>query len=622
MRNLDQRDAKHFGRLRLLRGFNVIRLSRRRYAARGILALGLALLGVANAGANAIQERGDRFLELANAGYQALYRIENEAQWAAATDVTPAHDAAAETAGKARAAFNGNPAVIRETKALLEARDLLTPLAVRELERILLNAAEGPMTNPGLVAARIEAETQQASTLNSFVFKLHDQPITANQIDDLLNTSTNLDERRAIWEASKQSGPALRPGLVKLQALRNGVARELGYPDYFALQVASYGMTTDEMVKLQDAFMRELRPLYLQLHTWTKYELAKKYHQPVPKRIPAHWLNNRWSQNWNGLVAAANLDDRFKDKTPEWIVKTAEQFYTGIGFSKLPASFWTRSDLYPVKPGENRKKNTHASCWHVDLEQDIRSLMSVEPNSQWFETTHHELGHGYYFMSYTRPEVPPLLRLGANPAFHEGMGELIALACGQTPYLRSVGVLPADFKPDAIAFLLNDALGSSVPFIFWSSGTMTHWEADLYAHELPASEWNARWWRYVRDFQGVEPPAERGESYCDPATKTHINDNPAYYYSYAIATVLKFQLHDYIARHILNQPPQSCNYAGRVEVGAFLKRIMEKGGTEDWRRVLKEATGEDLSTRAMVAYFQPLLVWLKEQNQGRTIGWD
>jgi hypothetical protein len=48
---------------------------------------------------------------------------------------------------------------------------------------------------------------------------------------------------------------------------------------------------------------------------------------------------------------------------------------------------------------------------------------------------------------------------------------------------------------------------------------------------------------------------------------------------------------------------------------------MKKGATEDWRKVLKEATGEDLSTRAMVDYFQPLMAWLEEQNKGRKIGW-
>jgi peptidyl-dipeptidase A len=151
---------------------------------------------------------------------------------------------------------------------------------------------------------------------------------------------------------------------------------------------------------------------------------------------------------------------------------------------------------------------------------------------------------------------------------------------------------------------------------------MTHWEADVYAKNLPPDQWNARWWQYVRAFQGVEPPSPRGEEYCDAATKTHINDTPAYYYSYAIAQVFKFQLHDHIARKILKQDPRSCNYADNKEVGAFLKGIMEKGATEDWRKVLRDATGEDLSTRAMVEYFKPLMAWLEKQNKGRKIGWD
>ena len=589
----------------------------------GLLLAGVSLLVPQSLRAAATpQEQADLFLSLVNASFQALSRVQNEAQWLALTDVSAGHDAGAEAAGKAYAAFNGSPAVISQAKDLLANRAALNDLTIRQLEHVLLNAAEGPMTNPKLVSDRIEAETRQASTLNSFDFKLRDKIITANEIDNLLQSSTNLSERQAVWEASKASGPALKPGLVKLRDLRNGCARELGYDDYFALQVAGYGMTSDEMVRLQDDFMRELRPLYLQLHTWTKYELARKYGQPVPKRIPAHWINNRWSQEWDGIVEAAKLDRYFTNRTPESIVKTAEQFYTSLGFAKLPASFWQTSDLYPVKPGDKRKKNTHASCWHVDLETDIRSLMSVEANSEWFFTAHHELGHGYYFMSYSRPEVPFLLRTGANPAFHEGTGELIAFASAQVPYLKSVGVLPTDFQADDTAFLLDNALAHSVPFIFWSSGTMTHWEHDVYSKQLPANQWNAQWWKYVRDLQGIEPPTTRGEEYCDAATKTHINDNPCYYYSYAIATVLKFQLHDHIARQILHQPPQRCDYANHPEVGDFLKRYLTLGATQDWRKVLRDLTGEELSTRAMVEYFKPLMAWLQRQNQGRPIGWE
>ena len=596
-------------------------LARRAVAWRRLVLL-LSLLVPTALVASPIQERADRFLKLANAGYQALYRVNSEAQWLAVTDVTPEHDAAAEASGKAYAAFNGNPAMIMEARELLSHDKELNDLTVRQLKQLLLNAAEGPMTNPDLVSKRVAAETKQASILNSFEFKLNGQMITANDIDNKLEKSSDLNERKAVWEASKEIGPKLKNNLVTLRDLRNGVAKEMKYLDYFSLEVAAYGMTTDEMLKMLDDWMATLRPLYLQLHTWAKYKLAEKYHQPVPKKIPAHWINNRWSQEWEGLVEAANIDKYFDGRKPEWIIKTAEQFYTGLGFSPLPQSFWEKSDLYPLPPDSKRKKNTHASCWHVDLENDIRSLQSIEPNARWFFTAHHELGHGYYFKAYTRPEVPYLLRLGAAPGFHEGLGELIALASSQVPYLQSRGVLPADFKPDKTAFLLDDALARSIPFIYFSCGVMPHWEADIYTKNLPSDQWNARWWKYVSDFQGVEPPSPRGEEFCDAATKTHINDNPAYYYNYAFATVFKFQLHDYIARKILHQPPQSCNYADNKEVGAWLNNILKKGGTEDWRKVLKEATGEDISTRAMMDYFKPLMSWLEEQNRGRQIGWD
>jgi peptidyl-dipeptidase A len=567
------------------------------------------------------QERADRFLEVVNSGYQGIVTVEQNALWDAAVDVTPAHDAAADAASKARAAFTGSPALIREARELLEHRAELTPLTVRQLERVLLNAAEGPMTAPELVRERIEAETRQASTMNGFTFMLDGKPITANQMDNQLDELTDLNARRAVWEASKQSGPALRPGLERLQGLRNRVAAELGYPDYFALQVARHDMTTDEMVRMNEDFLRVLKPLYLQLHTWVKYELAKKYGQPVPKRIPAHWLTNRWSQEWNGMVASASLDSAFGRHDAEWVVRTAEAFWEGVGLDPLPASFWEKSDLYPAPPGDPRKKNSHAYSWHMDLDHDIRSLMSVEPNESWFGTAHHETGHGHYSLCTVRPEVPMLLRNGASPSFDEGIATLGEMAAQQPGYLESLGLLPKGRHQDEITPLLRLALGD-IPFMFWASGVMTHWEADLYAHDMPPTEWNARWWRYVEDYQGVEPPAPRGEEYCDAATKTHINDFPAYYYSYAVAKVITYQLNDYIARRLLASDPHHCTYAGHREVGDFLAGMMRKGATEDWRGVLRDATGEELSTRAMVEYYAPLMKWLQKQNRGRRIGWD
>src|SRR5438067_10603834 len=152
--------------------------------ARSFLLFLAFLLPPAVFGASPVQERADRFLNLTNAGYQALYKVNAEAQWLAVTDVTPEHDAAVEATGKAYAAFNGNPAIITDARDLLTHEKELTPLSVRQLKQLHLNAAEGPMTNPDLVAKRVEAETKQSSILNSFEFKLNGQKITANDIDN------------------------------------------------------------------------------------------------------------------------------------------------------------------------------------------------------------------------------------------------------------------------------------------------------------------------------------------------------------------------------------------------------------------------------------------------------
>ena len=110
--------------------------------------------------------------------------------------------------------------------------------------------------------------------------------------------------------------------------------------------------------------------------------------------IPAHWLPNRWAQDWSPLVEVRglNVDSALAQKGPEWVVREAENFYVSLGFQRLPQSFWDRSSLYPVAADAPYKKNTHASAWHMDLDGDVRSLMSVEPNAYWFETAEPRAG--------------------------------------------------------------------------------------------------------------------------------------------------------------------------------------------------------------------------------------
>lgn len=586
-----------------------------------LVAVSLSVLAAPTLAQSNPQEVQD-FIDRYTATYVDLYKVASEAEWASNTviiDGVGTIDEVTKVANEALSKHTGSVEVINKVKEYLSKPEGLSDLQIKELKTILYAAANNPQTAPELVKERIAAENKQNSELFGYTFTVDGKEVTPNEIDDELEKSTDVNERLAVWNASKEVGTKLKDGLANLVKLRNETVQGLGYHDYFSYQVADYGMTTPEMMALNRKFVRELWPLYRELHTWARYELAKKYGaDEVPDMIPAHWLPNRWAQDWSPMVKVEgiDLDAVLKSKSPEWLVKQAESFYVSLGFPKLPDSFYAKSSLYPVKKDAGYKKNTHASAWHMDLNKDVRSLMSVEPNSNWYETTHHELGHIYYYLSYSNPNVPPLLRAGANRAFHEGIGSLLGMASMQKPFLVGIGLIDKSAKTNDQQQLLKEAL-AQVVFIPFSAGTMTSFEHDLYADNLPENEYNKRWWKYVKEFQGVVPPGERGEEYCDAATKTHINNDAAQYYDYALSYIILHQLHAHIANKILHQDPHATNYYGNKEVGAFLAGILKQGAVGDWREIMKKELGEEISAKPMLEYYKPLMAYLKEQNKGR-----
>ncbi|MBC5991510.1 M2 family metallopeptidase [Pontibacter cellulosilyticus] len=569
-----------------------------------------------------VQQEAQAFLDQYSQTYQDLYTKSAEAEWASNTRIVEGDSTnavATRKANEAFAAFTGSVENINTAKAMLEKKEQLTPLQVKQFEAILYAGANNPQIIPDVVKARIKAETEQTEKLYGFDYRIFEKSVSTNEIDEILRNEKDLKKRLNAWNASKEVGPGLKEGLLNLRNLRNKTVQSLGYDDYFSYQASDYGMTREEMMDLMKQINQELRPLYRELHTYARYELAKKYGvKEVPDYLPAHWLPNRWGQDWSSMVnvEGIDLDGALKPKGSEWIVKQGERFYTSLGFDPLPQTFYTKSSLYPLPADANYKKNNHASAWHMDLDKDVRSLMSVEPNSEWYETSHHELGHIYYYMTYTNPDVPVLLRGGANRAYHEAIGSLMGLAAMQKPFLAELNLIDKNTQTNEVQTLLKEAL-NYVVFIPFSSGVMSEWEHDFYAKNLPADQLNKRWWELAKKYQGIVPPANRGENYLDPATKTHINDDAAQYYDYAMSFVILFQLHDHIAKNILKQDPHATNYYGSKEVGNFLRDIMYPGASADWRQMLKENTGEELSARAMVAYFQPLMDYLKEQNKGR-----
>jgi len=568
------------------------------------------------------QNEVQSYLDDYNKEFQKHLYEWNKGEWALNTHIVDGDTVTSKNAEEAQeqyAKFTGSKENIEKATEYLKQKDNLTDLQIRQLNRILYMAASNPQTVSEIVKEKIIADTKQTELLYGFDFKLDGKSISTNEIDALLKSETNLNKRLRVWEASKEVGIGLKDGLANLQRLRNETVQALGYKDFFQYQVSDYGMSVQEMRELCQNMIKDVWPLYRELHTWARYILAKKYNAEVPDLIPAQWLPNRWGQDWQGIVEikGLNIDTELENYSAEWIVQKGEDFYVSLGFPYLPHSFWDLSSLYPAPPDADYKKNNHASAWHMDNAKDVRSLMSVITNTRWWGTSLHELGHIYYYISYSNPNVPLILREGANRGFHEAIGSLMGLASLQAPFLKEMGLMEQNFEVNKMQALLNEAL-DYIPFIPWSAGVMTEFEYELYSKNLHKDQYNVKWWELVNKYQGIVPPDKRYEKYCDAATKTHINNDAAQYYDYAISNVLLFQFHNYIANNILKQDQYATNYYGSKEVGKWMKKLLSPGATVDWRVLLKESTGTEMTAKPLVDYFEPLREWLKEQNEGRT----
>ena len=69
----------------------------------------------------------------------------------------------------------------------------------------------------------------------------------------------------------------------------------------------------------------------------------------------------------------------------------------------------------------------------------VRIKMCTVVNIDDFSTIHHEMGHIEYFMAYA--DQPTIYRGGANSAFHEAVGDTIALSVMSRKHLETIGLL-------------------------------------------------------------------------------------------------------------------------------------------------------------------------------------
>jgi peptidyl-dipeptidase A len=149
------------------------------------------------------------------------------------------------------------------------------------------------------------------------------------------------------------------------------------------------------------------------------------------------------------------------------------------------------------------------------------------------------------------------------------------------------------------------------------------WRWDVFSGRITPEDYNEGWWRLREKYQGVGAPVSRSEADFDAGAKYHIPANTPYL-RYFFAHILQFQLHKSLCEAAGHQGPlHTCSVYGNREAGARLQAMLRLGASRPWPDALELATGtRQMDAAPLVEYFAPLEAWLREQNQGRTCGWE
>jgi peptidyl-dipeptidase A len=588
-----------------------------------------------------VQEARD-FLDRVNAALLASSMENSRIAWVGRTYITD--DTELLTAASASRSIAERNRFIADSHRFDDLK--LPPDLAREIMLLRRNARPAP-SDPALRLETTQLAAQLAGMYGKGKYCVGGDSKQCLGIDDLdvrMATSRDPKELLDLWTGWHAIAAPMRPKYARFVELSNQGARELGVADTGALWRSRYDMSDREFSAELERTWQQLQPLYRELHAYVRFKIIQKYGAAAARPdglLPAHLLGNMWAQEWGNiydLVAPASapptydLEAALRRQIPnanssdheqqleaaKALARYGDSFYISLGLEALPATFYERSQF--IRP-RDRDVDCHASAWDIDANQDLRVKMCIHIDADNFTTVHHEEGHNEYQRAYR--QLPFLFRDGANDGFHEAIGDSVALSI--TPeYLQHLHLIDAIPPPEAdIPLLLRTAL-DKVAFLPFGL-LIDKWRWQVFSGQVKPEDYNKAWWALREQYQGVAPPITRTEADFDPGAKNHIPANVPYA-RYYLAQIYQFQFYKAMCEAAgYRGPLNRCSFFGSKAAGAKLDAMLKTGASQPWQITLQEMTGEDrLDANPMLEYFQPLYVWLKQQNalNGSKPGWQ
>jgi peptidyl-dipeptidase A len=449
------------------------------------------------------------------------------------------------------------------------------PYVKRQLEVLNLSLTANQMTDEERTEL-VQVGSSVESAFATFRPEVDGRSLTENDIEQILRASDNEEERRRVWEASKEIGAEVGHRVRELARLRNTIARRLGYVDHYRMSLELQELPEEWLFEVLDELDRLTSEPFEKWKQGLDETLQRRFDSE--DLYPWHYADAFFQDL--PPDAAVSLDPLLRTKSaPDLVLET----FAGWGIDLR--GVMDASDLYP-----RDLKCQHAFCLDIDRSgKDVRILANVVSGEQWVEVLLHEAGHAAYDVGLD-PNLPWLLRRAA----HTFVTEAIAILCGSLmrdpDWLAKVAAVPQS-DVEALAVSLRRAeTAQRLIFIRWGL-VVAHFERHLYSD--PEGELDEIWWELVERFQLLRRPEELPPDAW--ASKIHLAVAPAYYHNYLLGEMLAHQL-----RRVLEETCGSL--VGNQQAGEFLiDRIFRHGSIQRWDALVESATGQALGASDLAA---------------------
>ncbi|XP_063823935.1 angiotensin-converting enzyme-like isoform X1 [Ostrinia nubilalis] len=415
-------------------------------------------------------------------------------------------------------------------------------------------------------------------------------------ITEIFAKSLDPEELKHTWvEWHKAAGAKARANFTQYVQLYNEAAKLNDFKDVADWWQADYEVPDfeEQLAKLWE----DVKPLYQQLHAYVRKRLRDMHGDHVVSAkgpIPAHLLGNMWAQTWNNIEhftrpypdkKEVDITQAMKDQkyTPLKMFQMSDKFFRSLNLTAMPEKFWKNSII--EKPTD-RDIVCHASAWDFYDGEDFRIKQCTTVDYEYFQTTHHEMGHIQYFLQYK--DQPAIFRDGANPGFHEAVGDTIALSVSSPKHLRSVGLINGDAEDEQTEINQLYKMGIDkivfLPFAY----TLDLFRYGVFRGTTPPEDYNCHYWRLREELQGVEPPVNRTEEDFDAAAKYHVSANVEYA-RYYVSFIIQFQFHRALCSIAGEYAPEDltrklvdCDIYESIAAGNALGNMLKMGSSKPW----------------------------------------